>query len=94
MDYFVRIMISLTALLAGAFCLLYFLRPWLNKHLKITNQSIAIVEQKVIPKAGIASLLSISGRKYLVVSNANAIAISIVDDVNQLPTLTPENKNV
>ena len=90
MEYFEKIVISLTLLLAGSFVVLYFCRPWLNKHLKITEKSIVIIEQKYIPKTGVASLLSISGNKYLIVSNANAIAISVIDETGQSSNLQVE----
>lgn len=92
MDYFEKIVISLIVLLSGAFFILYFGKSRLSKYLKINDQSIVLVEQKFIPKTGHASLLQIGSSKYLVVSNANAIAITAINEDSAAPNTIIENQ--
>lgn len=91
MEYFEKAVFSVLLLLLGAFLVLYICRPWILKHFKVQDQTIVLVEQRFIPKIGQASVLSVSGVKYLVVSNANAIAISAVHENSEPINTQPEN---
>lgn len=88
MDFFGYVLFVTAALLAITFGVLYFLRPFIQKNL--TGGEIAVLNQQFLPKVGTISVVSVCSKKYMIVANAHAIAISPVDD-NSSPDKTELN---